>query len=203
MAESILDGLGKGVSAGVDNNKQLHVFSVTESESNQAVESGDNYNLNTGIIALTGTSESGILYLKNAEAPVNGEGALIITTIIIGINSISATITENPIVTFIRNPTAGTVVSDATALDMVSNSNFGSSNTPASLAYKGAQGKTLTGGTDHAIVLCKEGRTTIPELHLDLPIGSALGIKIDLNTSGGANVYAAVVCHRKNGKNEI
>ena len=185
----------------VDKNEQAHVFAITETEKNNAVETGLAYNINTGIIALTGTSDSAILYIKNTESPVNGESDLVIDTIVIGINTISATITESPILTVVRNPTAGTIVSGATAADMVSNSNFGSSNSLDSLIYKGADGNTLTDGTDHAIVLCQEGRTTIPELNIDLAKGSSIGLKLDLNTSGGANVYAAVVCHRKDGNN--
>ena len=185
----------------VDENQQAHVFAITETEKNSAVESGLAYNINTGIIALTGSSDSAILYFKNTESPINGESDIVIDSIIVGVNTISATITENPILTVIRNPTAGTIVDNATAADMKSNSNFGSSNTLDSLIYKGADGYTLTDGTDHGIVLCKEGRTTIPELNIDLAKGSSIGLKIDLNTSGGANVYVAVVCHRKDGSN--
>jgi len=197
------DGTGTSISAKVDKNNQLHVFSVSESEQNAAVEDGDAYNINTGLIALTGTSDSAILFIKNDEAPVNGESDLVIDTVIIGIFPRTATVetAKNNMVTIIRNPTAGTVVDDATACPMKSNANFGSSNELDSLIYIGADGKTLTDGSDHAIIMCSEGRTTIPQLHIDLPKGSSIGIKVDLNTSGGASVYAAVVCHRKDGNN--
>ena len=197
------DGTGSSVFAKVDKNNQLHTFTITESEKNAAVEDGLAFNINTGIIALTGSSDSAIFYMKNEESPINGESDIVIDTIVIGINSISATITENPIVTVIRNPTTGSIVSNASAVGMNSNSNFGSSESLSdSSIYKGADGDTLTNGSDHAIVLCKEGRTTIPELNIDLTKGSSIGIKVDLNTSGGANVYVAVVCHRKDGNNE-
>jgi hypothetical protein len=198
----IENGTGDGHKLKVDKNNQLHSFCVIESEKNAAVEDGQAFNLNTGIIALTGSSDSAIFYMKSNEAPLNGDADIVIDTIIIGINTISATITENPILTVVRNPTAGTIIDDASAVSMNSNSNFGSSNGLDSLIYKAsATGKTLTDGTDHAIVLCKEGRTTIPELNIDLTKGSSIGLKLDLNTSGGANVYAAVVCHRKDGNN--
>ena len=183
----------------VDNNNQAHTFAVTETESNSAIENGNGYNINTGIIALTGTGTSAIFYMKNNESPINGESDLVIDTIIVGVNTRSGTVTEDPVITIIRNPTGGTVVSDATAVDINSNANFGSNNVLDSLVYKGADGKTLTGGTDHAIVQGTEGRITIPELYIDLPKGSSVGIEIDLNTSGGANAYVAVACHRKDG----
>lgn len=197
----IQDGTGTGNLLKIDSNNQLHSFCVTESEKNAAVEDGQAYNINTGIIALTGSSDSAIMYFKSNESPLNGDSDIVVDTIIIGINTISATITESPVLTVIRNPTAGTIVSNATAADMKSNSNFGSANTLDSLIYKGADGYTLTDGTDHAKVICMTGRTTIPELNIDLPKGQSLGLKLDLNTSGGANVYAALVCHRKDGNN--
>ena len=196
------DGQGTGYQQHVDKNQQAHTFCITETERNNAVETGLAYNVNTGIIALTGSSDSAIMYFKNNESPINGEADLVIDTIIIGINTLSATITEKTVATIIRNPTAGTIVSNATAVDMKGNANFGSSNTLDSLIYKGADGYTLTDGDDYAKVLCKsDERTTIPELNIDLPKGSSIGIKLDINTSGGGNVYAAIVCHRKDGNN--
>ena len=199
----VTDGTGTNYEAKVDANKQLHVFALTENEQNSALEGGNLFNINTGLIALTGTSDSACLYIKNDEAPVNGESALIISSIIIGLFDRSATITDAAIATIIRNPTTGTIIDDASSITMKSNSNFGSSNGLSSLCYKATgTGKTFTDGDDHAIVLLGDGRTPIPELNIDLPKGSSIGVNIDLNTSGGANVYIAVVAYRKDGKNE-
>jgi len=196
------DGTGKGVSARVDSNKQLHVFSVSESEQNSALEAGFLYNINTGLIALTGTGDSACLYIKNDESAINGESALIISSIIVGLFDRSATVTDDAVATIIRNPTTGTIIDDANVCPMISNSNFGSSNNLDSLCYAAsATGKTLTNGTDHAIVNLSDGRTPIPELNIDIPKGSSIGVNIDLNTSGGANVYIAVVAYRKDGNN--
>jgi hypothetical protein len=197
----IENGVGNANKARVDANNQLHVFAVTENEQNSANEHGHLYNINTGLIALTGTGTSGVLYIKNNETSVDGESNLIISSIIVGLYTRSATVTDLATVTIVRNPTAGTVVSDATAVDINSNSNFGSSNTLSSLMYKGADSKTLTGGTDHAILAISEGRSAINELNVDLAKGASLGVTVDLNTSGGANLYIAVVCYRKDGKN--
>lgn len=198
----IENGVGNAQKARVDDNNQLHVFAVTENEQNSAAEHGYLFNINTGSIALTGTSDSAVLYFKNNESPLDGESNFIITTMIFGLYNRSATVTDSATATIIRNPTAGTIVDDATACDMISNSNFGSSNTLDSLIYKAtASGKTLTDGTDHAKVLLTEGRTTAPELNIDLAKGSSLGVKIDLNTSGGADVYVALVGYRKEGNN--
>ena len=197
----IENGVGNGSKARVDRNNQLHVFAVTEDEQNSAAEHGNLYNINTGLIALTGTSDSAIFYFKNDESPIHGESNLIITSMIFGLYDRSATTTDLATATVIRNPTAGTIVDDANVAPMISNSNFGSNNELDSLIYSAsATGKTLTDGTDHALVLLGDnGRTPVPELNIDLAKGSSLGIKVDLNTSGGANVYCAIICYRKDG----
>ena len=198
----IENGVGNANKARVDDNNQLHVFAVTENEQNNAAEHGNLYNINTGLVSLTGTGDSAVLYFKNAENAINGESNFIITTIVFGLYTRSATVTNAATATLIRNPTAGTIISDANAAPMVSNSNFGSSNTLDSLIYSATgTGKTLTGGTDHALVLVPEGRTAATSLNIDLAKGAALGINIDLNTSGGADVYVAIVGYRKDGKN--
>ena len=57
------------------------------------------------------------------------------------------------------------------------------------------------GRMEHAIVQCGD-RTPIPELYIDLPKGSSMGVSIDLNTDGAADCYIAVICHKKNGKDK-
>ena len=199
----IENGVGNSNKLRVDENFQAHTFSVTENEQNSANEHGYLFNINTGLIALTGTGDSAVFYMKNNESPLDGTSDFLINTIVFGLYNRSATVTDLATATLIRNPTAGTIIDDANTAPMISNCNFDSSNTlEDSLIYSAtATGKTLTDGTDHAMVLLSEGRTTAPELNIDLAKGSSLGIKIDLNTSGGANIYVAVIGYRKEGKN--
>jgi hypothetical protein len=198
MAEIIKDGTGKGNTAKVDNNNQLHTFSVTESEQKQAAELGNEYNLNTGTIALTGTSESSLIYFKNDE-----ENDFIITAVAVGLGTRSATVTDAANVTIIRNPDAGDIISDASVVAMKSNTNFGSSKTlsATTLVYKGKDGGTISGGTDHALLYMTDGRL-YASLNIEIPKGSSVGMKIDLNTSGGANVYAAFIGYLKSADNK-
>jgi hypothetical protein len=87
---------------------------------------------------------------------------------------------------------------------MNQNRNFGSSNTLASttLAYKGAEAATLTGGNNIAIFALNPGNRLYAPIDFILEKGSSLGIKIDTDTSvGTTNVYAALILHRLNGKN--
>lgn len=201
MAEQIIDGTGSGNRVQIDENNQIHTFSVTETENAQATANGDSYNINTGDIGLTSTTESGVLYFKNNESPLNGESGVSIDAIAIGIDSLGTTSGMSKI-TVIRNPTEGTLISGASAVDMNQNRNFGSSNTLSSLAYKGAEGNTVTDGDDIAIFYQSAGSRGYYTINLLLPKGSSVAVKIDTQTSSGTtNIYAALVLHRINGKN--
>lgn len=193
----IEDGTGTGYKAKVNANNAIHTFSVTEDEQKQAATKGNEYNLNTGTIAYTGTSESSMIYFKNDESE-----DFVITAIAVGLGTRSATITDSANVTIVRNPTGGDVISDATAIDMKSNTNFGSSNTLKSttLVYKGKDGGTITGGTDHALFYMTDGRL-FATVNIKLTKGSSVAVKIDLNTSGGANAYCALIGYIKDPKN--
>jgi hypothetical protein len=200
----IEDGGGKNGHARTTASQQLTTFSISESELVAATGAGKAFNINTGTIALTGTGTSAILYFKNDESPVSGESDYVVTAIAVGVGTRSATITDAAVITVLRNPAAGTIIDNATNVDMKSNANFGSSNTlgATTLAYKGATGYTLTGGTEHALLYMTDGRL-FADLDIVIPRGAAIGITIDLNTSGGANVYCALIGYRKDGGNKV
>ena len=193
MSEQIIDGTGTGERAKVDKNNQLHTFSVIETEQRQAASKGNEYNLNTGAISYAGTAESAMMYFKNDETQ-----DYIITAIAVGIGTRSGTVTDAAKITVLRNPTGGDIVTDATPIDMKSNSNFGSSNTlkTTTLTYKGKDGGTITGGNEHAIFYSGEG-PLFAGVNIELTKGSSVGLKIDLNTSGAANVYCALIGYVK------
>ena len=153
---------------------------------------GNAYNINTGPIALTGTADSALLYFKNDEAQ-----DYLVANLEVGIGTLSATITDSALVTVIRNPTGGDLITDATAASIVANSNFGSANTfsVTTLAYKGKDGGTITGGDDYAQFYVNGNSRLFADLNVDIPTSSSIAIKIDLNTSGGGNVYVALVGH--------
>jgi hypothetical protein len=200
----IEDGGGKNGFVEATKGQALKTFSIVEDEQQAATAAGKAYNINTGTIALTGTSDSGLIYFKNDESPDNGESDYVITAIAVGLGTRSATVTDSAVVTVLRNPTGGTLVDAATDCDMISNANFGSSTSLSSttLAYKAtASGQTLTGGTEHALLYMTDGRL-YANLTIEMPRGSSLGVKIDLNTSGGANVYCALIGYRKDGTNK-
>lgn len=196
------DGTGKGYKQAVDERHNAHVFAVTETEIEDSTRQGLAFNINTGVINISSGSatRTGILYVYNDE-----DDDLIINAAIGWVGERTATTTDTPLFYLVRNPTAGTTITNATAADMAGvNSNFGSNNTlkTTTLVYKGADGDgAFTGGTDYAILGGKEEtRSSYPELNIELPRGASIGVEVDLNTSGAANVYFALITHERDPK---
>lgn len=198
----IENGVGNGNTMLVDRNNQAHTFSITETEAGDALIKGNAYNINTGDIPLTTASPSAVLYFKNDEAPVNGETSIFIEAIAVGIKDDGTTGAMSTI-KLIRNPTAGTIVTGATAIDMNANRNGGSSQALDSLIYKGAEGNTFTDGADAAQFYQSAGSRGYYPINWLLTKGSSIGITIDTETSAGTtNIYVAVICHRVDGNNK-
>lgn len=194
-------GSGPDIGAHVDQNNQLHAFVVDSTVVQDATNKGNAYNINTGLIGLTSTSESAVFYFKNDEALINGESSFIIDAIIIGIDN-EGTTAGMSLITLVENPTAGTIVSGASVAPMIKNRKFGSNNTLDSIIYKGAEGNTFTDGEDFGIILQSPGTRATYPVDIELTKGTSFGIKMDTDTSAGTtNVYVAVVGHKKDGKN--
>jgi hypothetical protein len=197
------NGVGNGNKLFVDANNQGHMFGITLDVILDALHKGNAYNINTGPIALTTNTESGVIYFKNDEAPVNGESTIVIDAIAIGIDD-SGTTSGMSSIKIIKNPTAGTVVSDATAVDMNENRNFGSAKSlnSTTLVYKGGEGKTLTDGTDFALFYQDPGTRGFYPVNIEIERGNSIGVKVDTNTtSGTTNIYVALILHKLDGKN--
>jgi hypothetical protein len=198
MPDIIDDGKGKGNKAAVDGNNRLHVGAVNTAETIQANKDGDAYNINTGVITLTDAADTPVLYLKNNETK-----DLYVSAMAIGLDTATGgTATEMVKITIVRNPTAGTIVDNATNVAINSNRNYGSSNSLTVDAYKGATGNTMTNGEDHILFFQADfGRlfATIDEV---IPKGSSIGVKIDppANTTSFP-IYAALICNLLDSEN--
>lgn len=195
----IHDGTGTGQQAKVDANNRLHVQSVSVPAEWNANKNGTAFNLNTGVITLTDSVETPVMYVKN-----NNETDLHITAIAVGLGPSTGGSGGIPKITVVRNPTTGSIIETTpTDIDINSNRNFGSSSTLTIDAYKGATGDTMTDGTDHIIFFqTSNGRlfATIDEV---LPKGSSMGVKVDPQPSNTSqDVYAALICHLDDDENK-
>ena len=185
----INDGTGAGNSAKVDTNKRLHTQAVIETEALHAAEVGDAYNINTGPISLTAAGT--LLYVKNNE-----DQDLVIEAIAIGFGT--GTVSDIGEITVERNPDSGDLISDASAVAMNQNRNFGSSKTLTADVFKGKSGGTSTGGDD--IILLYQGVSgrLFASIGLVIPKGSSISITCDPKLSSGTiKAYCAIVCHLK------
>lgn len=193
----VKDGTGTGNTVKVDGNNRAHTYSVTINEANQANEDGNAYNINTGDITLTNATETPVLYIKNNE-----DKDLHITAFALHAGSTTGgTTTEDVKWTVVRNPTAGTTVSNANDVDINSNRNYGSNNTLLADAYKGATGETMTDGDNHILFKSTNQSRVYAQIDELIPKGSSIGIKCAPQSSNTSmTIYAAAVCHLENGE---
>lgn len=183
----IEDGQGNGYKAGVSSTKRLLTDSVTQTLQTYSVLQGDAYNINTGNI--TYSASGTCIYLLNNE-----DQDLYIEAIAFGAGS--GTTSNIGEITVIRDPTGGDLISDATAVDMNQNRNFGSSRSLSATVYKGKSGGSVSGGND--IVLFYHGTSSRLYATLDMivPKGKSIAVKYDPKLSSGSiKAYTALVCH--------
>ena len=187
---AIKDGTGNGYAAEVSSDNKLRVRAIIESSIDHASERGEAFNINTGEIVIT--ADSAILFFKNLE-----DAPMFIDAVAVGITNGNESDIQK--ITVLRNPTTGTIISNAVAADIVVNRNFGSSKLPDnSLTYKGVSGDTFTNGDNAALFFQQDNNRLYADVSFYLPKNSSIGIKIDVNLSVGAiGVYGALVCHQK------
>lgn len=185
------DGTGSGYSQKVDQTNRAWIRGVTLNESQEATQIGSSYNINTGLIPLTSSTESAVLYFKNNE-----DADFFVSAIAVGVLD-SGTRTEIGQLTVVKNPTGGTIISGASDVEINQNRNFGSSQSLASsLAYKGAEGNTIAGGNNLALFFQGAGRL-FATVDVNLKKGNSIALKLNTKTSAGTtNIYAALVGHQ-------
>lgn len=181
-----------GDAAEVNRINELLTFSVTETETESAIQQGLGHNINTGDITVTSAAAS-LLYVKNQETE-----DLIVNLTAFGMRGFT-NLTDMAVITIIRNPTGGDIISDATDVDMRQNLNFGSNKTLSAetLSYKGKNSGTITGGD--SIVQFYQGNNSrlAAPIGFELPKGSSIGIKLVATGSTAGTMYAALVLHKK------
>jgi hypothetical protein len=191
MAEIIKDGVGKGFYAKVDSTNRLHTDSSQLPRSAVAAFNGDAYNINTGTINLTGTSDSGLLYVKNT-----GDNSIVIETFIYLLGNTDGS--GDTQVQIIRNPTTGTLITGGTAFSAV-NRNFNTSKTLSATILKGAHGTTVTDG-DVAIesIFSGVGRQVVSVGAVVLNKNNSVAIKVQAPTgTTDMDVQLAISCYEE------
>lgn len=192
MPHAIKSG-NRGTTVKVDKNERFHTFAVVRTVSEQATQDSIAYNLNSGLVTLTTAGESGIIYFKNNES----ESFDISSIVVIMGPSTGGSATDTTRVRVYKNPTTGTLISGATAVDINSNRDFGTSDTlSSSLVYKGATGNTITDGSVHIDSLVSPGTRASFAISEVLRKGNSLAVSLEPNDSNTSmKVMVAIVGH--------
>lgn len=192
----IEDGTGKGYRVKVGSDNRAQTRAISESEEVHNGELGNAYNFNTGLITITG--DATLIYIKN-----NSNDNLIISSIALGAFT-GITHSNSPYITLVRNPTGGDLITDATAISMNQNRNFGSSKSADVDIYKGKVSGTLTGGNDIAILQVAPASRSFYSINFLIPKGSSMGIKLTANvSSGSASYYCALIGYFKDDQDAV
>lgn len=171
----IEDGTGSGNKAKVNEQNRLETFSVVESRiSDISNREGKSYILTSDFVALTTTgSFNGMIYLKNTSTDKD----LYIDRVRVCGTGTSMNAMQ---CRFVKNPTTGTLISDANAGISVA-SNLGSNEAFEGLNYAASgDGKTVTDGTQFSQFTIHLPGHTIQEYNgaIIIPNGSAMAIEV-------------------------
>jgi hypothetical protein len=199
--EQLQDATGQGYGAKVDIDNRLHVDSISTDRESYSSQSGFSFNVNTGLITLTNAAtKNAVMYLVNNE-----DYPLVITNLFYQTGT-STGGSGNIIVDVLRNPTTGTIVSGASAVEININRNFGSSRTLAVTAYKGATGNTFTNGTKalESILPTSVQRVAVSAGAITLPKGSSIGVNITTPTGNTSMaVEFAIACYLETEEGQV
>lgn len=178
----IEDGTGTGRAAKVEENNRLLTQAAASSELHEnSLKEEQVYMFSSGeftSITTTGT-ETGCFYVQNDSSTKK-----------LILSSIRTCGTQVQKVTFYKNATGGTLITDQ-APAQSTNLNFTSSNISESTVYVGANAKTVTGGTWFAQHINQVGHSTI-DTRDALILGKNDSLSVTFEVAVAAEVCVAI-----------
>jgi len=173
MSNFVLKDGKTGNTAEVDTNNKLKTFSTSQPEETTAALNGNTFTINTGDITLTSANESGVLHVNNTDTV-----PWILTRLFFNVGASTAG-TGFWRLKVIKNATAGTLISGGTTVTP-ENLNFGRASTLVATSLKGAEGDTVTDGTDviNSIIPGASTRVLISNNPLIVEPGSTISITV-------------------------
>ena len=169
MGFEITDGTGRGNSAAVDGTNRVLTRSISEDIFQNAAEESEAYFLGTPLINLTGSSESALYIITNNE-----DSPLVLGNFFFVAESTTGGSPNMFRVSWYKNPTS--ISGGATVAPL--NQNFGSSKVLNANAQYGAQGSTVTGGSNVATLSFPIGQFNDIPANLILEKGSSFAVTI-------------------------
>lgn len=174
MEINIKGGTGNNLPVGVTGDNRLQTAARIETEESHEKELGNAYNCNSGEVNFTGTTETGLIYIKNT-----GESPIVIPAFIYLLGTAGGATFGEWRLRVYKNPTTGTLISGASALTPI-NRNFGSSKLLSSYAtiYKGVYGSTVTNGDVAIFTMTTSSGRYVVTVPVILPQGSSLAVTV-------------------------
>lgn len=148
----IEDGMGRGFIAGISSEHQLFTQAQTFDMLEWHALKKAAYTIYSTILTLTTAGESALLYIKNTDPLLD----MVIKYVNISLGRSTGGTPGTCVVKRYITPTGGTIISDA-SLATVTNKDQLVATPIQALAYKGAEGKTATGGVEIASWLATDG----------------------------------------------
>ena len=173
MSNFVLKDGKTGTTAEVNGDNKLKTFATSQPEETTAALEGDTFTINTGDITLTSANESGVMHVKNTD-----NVPWILTRLFFNVGT-STGGTGHWRLKIIKNASAGTLLSGGTAITP-QNLNFGKAATLTATALKGAEGDTVTDGTEviNSIIPSDATRVLISDNPLIVEPGSTYTVTI-------------------------
>jgi hypothetical protein len=186
MSTNIQDGSGTKNKLRITGQNRALVQAVIITEEDNAITTGDGYQIASTPVSFTGPTGSAVLYTKNDD---DRDFVLDRAVLILG-SAVGAGTTDDWTFQVLRNPTSGSIIDNAVAAG-ISNSNHGSANIPTGLNYKGVQEDTFVDGSGAPQPIKQSIDRIILPLGRRLPKGTSIGFKLtppDRTTSATAIV---------------
>lgn len=181
----IESGVGNGYKASVDTTNRIATRSIVEGGEIEAAVNGDQYYVTSGSVTLTNAAESAVIWYQNEE-----EFSLLLDEIIFGAAVSTGGTTNVCALSVTINPTGLTSGSSTEVIDL--NANIGSSKTLITTSSEiGAQGASVSGGTQGPIYYYPDKLTSVFEANAIIPRGTGIAISVTppaSNTSLAVNV---------------
>jgi hypothetical protein len=182
MAQQIEDGTGTGNRAKVEENR-LYTNALTLGNFENAVLTGNAYNVNTELLTITSDTEHALLYLKNNE-----DHDIVIESWFIGTDA-GTNGANLGIMRAYFDPTGGTIISGGTTTTPV-NRKGGDSKSAEVDALVGGQGFTATGvGTAVLYQTQTVSSRVFGNVKLALEPGKSIVITYDPNGAQTIGIY--------------
>ncbi len=189
----IEDGTGSGKELAVNGRNESLSFSVVQGEALSCANLGDAYNINTGDISSISSGDATLIYFKNDD-----DEDIVVEAFAVGLRGFTS-LTDMAVITMHRNPTGGDLITDATAVSMNGNRNFGSSKTLSvnSFAYKGKNSGTITGGTQIAQFYMGNNSRLLATINFIIPKGSSIAIEVTGDGASAGTAYCALIQYKQ------